>query len=96
MRASLIRNSIYFIIIGASFLFIIWELARYWLRRRIAKDRTCPKCHGENFYRVHRRFYERVLGVGIHVRRFHCSGPGCNWEGLRKHTKKPRRAQADQ
>jgi hypothetical protein len=88
MKASLITNSIYFIIIAASLLFVIWELARFWLQRKIANDRTCPKCHGEKFYRIHRRFYERILGVGMHVRRYRCSDPQCNWEGLRKHHKK--------
>jgi hypothetical protein len=88
MSALFIRNTIYIIIIGAVLLFLIWELARFWLRRRIAKDRTCPKCHAENFYRVHRRFYERVLGVGMHIRRYHCSEPNCSWEGLRKHSKR--------
>jgi|WetSurMetagenome_2_1015567.scaffolds.fasta_scaffold238237_1 hypothetical protein len=88
MRALLLKNLIYFVIIGASLLFSLWELARYSLIRKVAKDHTCPKCHGENFYRVHRHYYERVFGVGMHIRRYHCSDPKCDWEGLRKHSKK--------
>ena len=67
---------------------MIWELTRYWLKRSISKDHTCPKCHGDKFYRVHRHLYERILGVGMRVRRYHCSDLECNWEGLRKYHKR--------
>lgn len=94
MRALLVRNSIYIVIIAVCILFMLWEMVRFWLRRSISRDNTCPKCHGEKFYRVHRRYYERVFGVGMNLRRYHCADPDCNWEGLRKYHKRTKSSES--
>ncbi len=50
--------------------------------RNPARAHLCPRCGG-SVYRVHRRFFDRLLGVfGGQRRRYRCRTGGCSWDGL--------------
>jgi len=78
-----IKYVIYIVTIIIILLIVVWILGRAWMKKQIVYDQYCPDCHGEQFHRVHRRYYERIFGVGIAFRRVRCANPNCFWEGLR-------------
>ena len=43
---------------------------------------ACPHCAG-SVLRIHRRWIDRLVGalIFMHVRRYRCGAPGCNWRG---------------
>ena len=70
------------------FLILLWVGGRIWLSLQVTRNDHCPKCNGVKFMRVHRYWYERIIGFGMHARRYHCENPDCGWEGLRRHKKR--------
>lgn len=45
-------------------------------------DLSCPRCGGP-IYRVHRKWYDRLLSLYAPVRRYRCRNTACRWKGLR-------------
>jgi hypothetical protein len=77
----------YLVIVLVIFLLLL-VAGRIWLMLQVVKGENCPQCHGVKFMRIHRRWYERILGYGMKARRYRCENPDCEWEGLRRHTKR--------
>ena len=69
-------------------LLILWVVGRIWLTVQVYRGENCPQCHGVKFVRIHRRWYERILGYGLKARRYRCENPDCEWEGMRRHLKR--------
>lgn len=42
-------------------------------------NRTCPNCKSTYLDRVQRRIVDRVIGLAIPLKRYHCGS--CGWEG---------------
>lgn len=42
-------------------------------------NRTCPNCNSTYLDRVQRRVIDRIIGLAIPLKRYHCSS--CGWEG---------------
>ena len=69
-------------------LLLLWVIGRIWLMFQVVKGENCPHCHGVKFMRIHRRWYERILGYRLKARRYRCENPDCEWEGLRRHARR--------
>jgi len=66
-------------------LIIAWFLARAWFKRQVVTGDECPKCGKTGFHRIHRTFFDRILGVGLPARRYRCDNPLCRFSYLRIH-----------
>lgn len=44
-----------------------------------ANSRNCPSCGSSYLERVQRRIIDRVIGIAIPLKRYHCGS--CGWEG---------------
>lgn len=42
---------------------------------------SCPECGRRELQRVPRRLVDRLLGMFVTLRRFHCGDRHCNWTG---------------
>lgn len=48
-------------------------------------NRTCPNCKSSYLDRVQRRVIDRVIGLAVPLKRYHCGS--CGWEGNLKFTR---------
>jgi len=71
-------------LIGVTLIVIAWQMRMRFLRSSFWRVTDCPRCQSP-LHRVHRRWYERVLGKTLlpHSRRYRCSNNACGWSGLR-------------
>ena len=68
----------------------VYFISRYMYSQQIYHSDFCPICGGSKFHRVHRRTIDRVFGIGLDTRRYRCTNPICQWEGMRQYNRSPK------
>ena len=77
MELIILRTLVFFLLV-----IIAWFIGRAWFKRQVVAGEICPMCGGTTFYRTHRTIIDRIIGVGLPARRYHCGNPLCSWQGL--------------
>ena len=62
----------------------LWVRGRLRLRRELVTSKTCARCGGTEWFRIHRRLAHHLFGLGLNIRRFRCTNPACGAEILFK------------
>jgi hypothetical protein len=87
MKTSLFSVSTELLILQAIILILLliiaWFVGRAWYKRQVTIRDQCPRCGGTAFHRTRRNFLDRILGIGLPIRRYRCENPLCRYSVLR-------------
>lgn len=86
VRGATLSDLLAYVLILAVVGLLAWRTRHRILTSPRLSHLQCPRCGGD-LYRIHRRWYHRLLNIVIPSRRYGCKDRACGWRGLRVKSK---------